>query len=117
MARETLRLKPKRPEPSIPASVSVELREYLLGLGDLLDDDRFVAVVRRLLGSGFAGIYDITYSGTAQAASYAEGKRALGLMLLDECRRARPDVMELLAKAPLVWVPPTAADQPNGDAE
>lgn len=57
----------------------------------LLDDGLFVRFVLRLVES--AGIYQTTQRADPYATSHAEGRRALGLEMLDMLLAARPDAL------------------------
>ena len=63
-------------------------------LMELLNDDRFRRYLWRWLGK--SGIYQTTYSGSTDATSFREGRRALGLDMLTECLTAREDALRMI---------------------
>lgn len=62
----------------------------------LLDDKVFVRFVLRVLDS--AGIYQTTQRANPYATSHAEGRRALGLEMLDMLLAARPDALVVIVQ-------------------
>lgn len=86
-------------------------------LGELIGDPRFIGFLWNLLGASKSGIYQTTYSGSAEATSFREGQRALGLMVLDDCLTARPDTMVLLANEGVRRAQPQTKPQPQETAD
>lgn len=81
-----------------PTKHELALRVQAKGLDDLLTTSK---VFRRFVFTTLdqAGIFATTYrQGSPDATSYLEGRRSLGLLILDSLRLARPDILAIMER-------------------